>query len=256
VKQVLVVARHEVDLLRSHFLPMALYYLMPIAILAFVEGGFSVYLQVQYPGSDFSGADLAAPGQATMFGFMSLATIGYFFLGDHAWGTWDRVRSLGVRPWQIMSGKLGMAYANQLVLFTFVMGAGWLLFDLRVRGPLPALYMVALVMAAVTVGYCLIACAVTRNQAEFNAISYLGALLLAGLGGALTPFETLPGWAQAIAPAVPSYWAVRAYDAVILDGDGISGITLELAMLVLFAVGFFLVGSWLFDGAKQRTTWA
>ena len=256
MRRLLVIGRHELDLMRSHLLPVTLYFLMPLVILAFVEGGFAVYFQFTDPAAGFSGADLAAPGQATMFGFMSLATIGFFFLGDHAWGTWNRVRSLGVRPWQIMAGKLGTAYLNQLAIFAFVMVAATILFDLRVRGPIPALIVVELFMAAVTVGYCLIACALTRNQAEFNAFSYLGALVLAGLGGALTPFDTLPGWAQTIAPLTPTYWSVRAFRVVILEGGGLADVTLELAVLALFAVAFFVLGAWLFDASKRRTTWA
>jgi ABC-2 type transport system permease protein len=256
MKRFAVMLRHEIDLMLSHALPVALYFVMPLAILAFVEGGFDLYLQIQDPGAGYSGADLAASGQATMFGFMSLATVGFVFLGDHGWGTWNRVRSLGVRPWQIMAGKLGTAYLNQLAIFVFVMVMATILFDLRVRGPLVALVVVELLMAAIAVGYCLIACALSSNQAQFNAFAYLGALVLAGLGGALTPFDTLPGWAQAIAPAVPTYWSVRAFSAVILEGAGIPDVALELAVMALFAVGYFLVGAWLFDGNKRRTTWA
>ncbi len=256
MKQIAVMARHELDLLRAMWLPVTLYFLMPLAILAFIEGGFNVYLQFEDPAAGFSGADLAAPGQATMFGFMSLSTIGFLFLGDHGWGTWNRVRSLGVRPSQIMASKLGTAYLNQLAIFAFVMTAASLLFDLTVRGPLIALVTVELFMAAVTVGYCLIACAVTRNQAEFNAFAYLGALVLAGLGGALTPFETLPGWAQAVAPLTPTYWSVRAFRKVILEGVGLWDVRVELAVLTLVAAVFFVVGAGLFDGNKERTTGA
>jgi ABC-2 type transport system permease protein len=248
--------RHEGALLRTSWIPAALYFVMPLAILAFVEGGFSVYLQVEDPGAGFSGADLAAPGQATMFGFMCLSTIGFLFLGDHAWGTWNRVRSLGVRPWQIMTGKLSVAYLNQLALFAFVMVAATLLFDLTVRGPIVALVAVELLLALVAVSYCLLACAVCRNQAEFNAFAYLGALVMAGLGGALTPFETLPGWAQTIAPLTPTYWSVRGFEAVILDGGGIADVALELAVLALFAAVLATVGSLLFNEDKRRTTWA
>ena len=247
---------HEVAILRSRWPQATLYFVMPLAILAFVEGGFGVYLQVEDPGAGFSGADLAAPGQATMFGFMCLSTIGFLFLGDHAWGTWNRVRSLGVRPWQIMSGKLSVAYLNQLALFAFVMVAATLLFDLTVRGPIVALVAVELLLALVAVSYCLLACAVCRNQAEFNAFAYLGALVMAGLGGALTPFETLPGWAQAVAPMTPTYWSVRGFEAVILDGGGIADVALELAVLALFAAVLATVGSLLFNEDKRRTTWA
>lgn len=256
MKQTLVVARHEAALLRSEPVPVMLYFIMPIVLLAFVEGAFTVFLAIESPGSGFSGADIAAPGQATMFGFMCLATTGYFFLGEHGWGTWNRLRALGVRPWQVMSGKLGVNYVEQLCLFVVVMTVGITLFDLHVRGSWPALVLIELLVAAVIVGYGLIACAVSSNQAQFNAFAYLGALVMAGLGGALTPFALLPGWAQAVAPATPTYWAIRAYRAVILDGGGFGDVTVEISVLLLFAVGFLALGSWLFDSNRRRSTWA
>lgn len=256
MKSVLHVARHELALIRSEILPAIIYFVMPLAILAFVQGVFSIYLEVSRPDGDFSGADLAAPGQATMFGFMCTALLGYFFLGEFSWGTWNRLRSLGVSPRQIMAGKLSVNYANQLLLFTFVMVAGVVLFDLNVRGPLLALAATEAIMAFVIVGYALITCALSSNQAQFNAFAYLGALVMAGLGGALTPFETLPAWAQKIAPLVPTYWATRAFEEVILDGHGLAEIRVELGVLVLFGVVFFVLGSLLFRSDRQRSTWA
>lgn len=250
------VARHEIWLLRSEIIPVLLYFLMPLAILAFVQGAFDLFLQIIRPGVASSGADLAAPGQATMFGFMSLATFGHFFLGEHGWGTWNRVRSFGVRPWQIMGGKMAVSYCQQLLLFVFVMSAGALLFDLTVTGSLAALVLLELLTAAVIVGYGLCACALATTQAQFNAFAYLGALVMAGIGGALTPYDTLPEWARAIAPALPTYWAVQGFETVMLDGGGVADVTQELAVLGLFAVGLLLVGSWIFDPDKRRSTWA
>lgn len=254
-ERVLVVARNELALMRSEYLPLSLYFIMPLALLAFVQGAFDIFLQLGDPTSTSSGADLAAPGQATMFGLISLASFGHFFLGEHGWGTWNRLRSIGVRPWQILGGKMLIVYLQQLLLFVFVMSAGAVLFDLTVTGSLLALALVELATAATIVGYGLVACALATSQAQFNAFAYLGALLLAGVGGALTPFDTLPGWAQSIAPAMPTYWAVRAFETVMIDGGGVSDVTRPVAVLVGFAVGLLLLGTWLFDPDKRRSTW-
>lgn len=257
MRTALTVARQEVQLLFGTLLvPMILYLVMPLAILAFVEGGFSLFLNQTDPGMGFSGADLAAPGQATMFGFMCLGVLGFLFLGEFSWGTWNRIRALGVTTWHIMAGKLAVSYVYQWVLFCFVMGAGYVLFDLTVRGSLVALLAVEAVMALVIVAYGLIACALSTNQAQFNAFAYLGALVMAGLGGALTPFETLPGWAQAVAPAVPTYWAVRAFEEIILQGGGLADVRLEMAVLALVALCFFIIGALVLNPDRQRTTWA
>lgn len=250
------VARNEVRLMRSEVIPMALYWVMPLAIMAFIEGAFSLYLEIREPDVAANGASLAAPGQATMFGFMSLALFGYFFLGEYGWGTWNRVRSMGVTSREVMVGKMMVAYCQQLLLFTFVIGAGAVLFGLRVAGSWAALIVLELVVAFVVVTFGLVACALSRTQAQFNAFAYLGALVLAGLGGALVPFQTLPGWARAIAPATPTYWAVEGFEGVILRGEGVAGVATELFVLAAFGAGLLVLGVALFDDKKQRSTWA
>ena len=251
-----VVARQEVSLLRSEYIPVLLYFVMPLAIMSFIQGAFTLFLEFTEPGVPANGASLAAPGQATMFGFMSLAIFGHFFLGEYGWGTWNRVRSMGVAPHQIMAGKMMVNYVQQLLLFGFVMGAAALLFSMRVTGSLLALALLELVVALVIVAYGLIACALATSQAQYNAFAYLGALVLAGVGGALTPIDTLPGWAQALAPATPTYWAVKGFEKIILRSADLAEVSTEILVLVGFAVLFLAVGALLFDADKPRSTWA
>lgn len=256
MRSIVVVARHEVSLLRSEIIPVLLYFLMPLAILSFIQGAFTLFLEFTDPTVPASGASLAAPGQATMFGFMSLAMLGHFFLGECGWGTWNRVRSLGVRPRQIMAGKMAVNYVQQLLLFAFVMGTAAVLFSLTVTGSMVALVVLELVVAFVIVAYGLIACALATSQAQYNAFAYLGALVLAGVGGALTPFDTLPGWAQAIAPAAPTYWAVNGFSKIMLYGGDLSDVSTDVVVLAAFGVGFLVLGAVLFDPDKPRSTWA
>src|SRR5437868_9051419 len=56
----------------------------------------------------------------------------------------------------------------------------------------------------------------TLFRSQLNAFSNLGAMVLAGVGGALAPTSALPSWARTLAPATPSYWAMRGFRQVIL----------------------------------------
>ena len=105
-------------------------------------------------------------------------------------------------------------------------------------------------------GYGLLVAAISATQAQFNAFAYLGALVLAGLGGALVPFTTLPGWAQAIAPVTPTYWAVSAFETVVVDGGSITDVTTEIGVLAIFAVVLFAAGAAMFNPDRRRSTWA
>jgi ABC-2 type transport system permease protein len=46
---------------------------------------------------------------------------------------------------------------------------------------------------------------------------------------------------------VPQYWANRAFDDLLLRGLGLQDVALELAVLLGFAILFFVIGLWRFD---------
>jgi ABC-2 type transport system permease protein len=91
---------------------------------------------------------------------------------------------------------------------------------------------------------------------QLNALGNLGALLLAGLGGALTPIPSLPAWARAIAPGTPSYWAMRGFRSVVLDGAGVGAVLLPSAMLLAFAAGLGTVAATRFRVDQRKMSWA
>ncbi len=94
--------------------------------------------------------------------------------------------------------------------------------------------------------------ALCRTIMQLTSFVNVGTMLMGGLGGAITPIESLPGWAQAIAPVVPSYWAMRGYRSVILGGGGMSAVALPVAVLLGFALAFGVLARIFFrvDDAK------
>jgi ABC-2 type transport system permease protein len=109
----------------------------------------------------------------------------------------------------------------------------------------------ALGICVLTFGSLLAAFASNANQ--LNVFANLGGAALAGLGGALVPLSTLPGWARAVAPATPSYWAMRGFRSVILDGDGIGDVVAPVVALLAFAAVFALIAAvrFRFDEVKS-----
>ena len=98
------------------------------------------------------------------------------------------------------------------------------IFGLTVDGsPLAlAALMVMTVVTAVSFGFC--GLAICGSQAAFDAWTYGGALLMAAIGGAITPVELLPSWADTLSPTSPIHWSVEGASRVILDGGGFGAI--------------------------------
>ena len=91
---------------------------------------------------------------------------------------------------------------------------------------------------------------------QLNALANLGAIVLAGIGGALAPSTALPGWAKAIAPITPSYWAMRGFRSVILGPGGLADVVTPIAVLLAFAAAFVMVAAARFRVEEPKTSYA
>jgi hypothetical protein len=83
--------------------------------------------------------------------------------------------------------------------------------------------------------------AVSRTMQQLNAIGSVGGFAMAMLGGAFVPVSAMPGWAQAIAPAMPTYWAMKGFRSVVLEGGGVGEIIVPLLVMTGFGVLFTLL---------------
>jgi ABC-2 type transport system permease protein len=135
--------------------------------------------------------------------------VGTAILTERTWRTWDRVRATGARPADMLVAKAVPAFAMLAVQQTVVLGFGVIVFGMRVANAgLVAVAITCWVLALLGIGGALGAW--LRSQSELNVAYDIGGVLLSALGGALVPLATLPGWAHAIAPGSPGYWAMSA----------------------------------------------
>ncbi len=68
-------------------------------------------------------------------------------------------------------------------------------------------------------------------------------LWVAGLvGGAFIPAFVLGDFLNAIGKVVPHYWALQAYNNLMIRGQGVVDILPELGILLGFTIVFFVIG--------------
>jgi ABC-2 type transport system permease protein len=224
---------------------------MPLVLMAFLKPAYRpVLIGKGHPGAN--GAEQAVPGAAVTFSFFWIQQVGLSFFREHGWGTWDRLRASPARPLQILGGKAAPSVAAVALQLAVVFAAGALIFDLHVRGTVGALVPVGLALALALVALSVAFVAVCSTFNQVVTLAALGAMLLSGLGGALTPYSVLPGWARAVAPATPSYWAMRGFRSVIF-GSGWGSVVLPTLILMAFAAGFAAVATARFRFTDTKT---
>ena len=235
VRRSLAITKHEIRLLLRDPGTMISLVAMPLLMMAFFKPLFRATLQSEgYAGAN--GAEQAVPGLSVLFALFLVTFIAFSFFREHGWGTWQRLLASPASPAEIMLGKVLppalLAIAQQAVLF----GSSALLLGLRISGSVIALGLVIASLTACLVAFGLLCAAFVRDAEKLNTIGNLGSILIGGLGGALAPVAVLPFWARAVAPATPSYWAIRGYRSVVLEHAGIGGVLTPVAILLAFAV--------------------
>lgn len=229
------IARHDLRILRADPSYLVIMTGMPLVIMAFMRPAFAGTIEAQGVAGA-NGAEHVVPGVSVTFALFMVSNIGFGVFREHGWNTWERLRAGPTTGGELMLGKSVTPLLVLGIQQAVLLGVGGLLLDLDVGGSVLALALVAIAFGASLVAMGFVLLAVCRTVMQLTAITNLGTMVLAGLGGALTPFATLPGWAAAIAPAVPTYWAMRGYRSVVIDSGGVDDVLLPVAVLLGFAV--------------------
>jgi ABC-2 type transport system permease protein len=242
---------NELRILRRDPAWLILVFLIPLILVGLMRGGVRFILVLTgHPGA--SGADFSVPAQAVTFVFYLPGLIGLSFLREHGWATWARLRASGTSRAQVLVGKILPVLVLGLLQMLVVFAAGTAVYGLQLKGSAlgAALIASALVVTVVTMGLAITA--IVRTVQQLNAIGNIAPVALGALGGALMPLATLPAWVHHVAPATPQYWAMRGFNGLILDGQGLRSALLPTLMLLSFAVAFAVVAVIGFRAAENR----
>jgi ABC-2 type transport system permease protein len=254
IRRSLALARQELLLLRQDPTPLVVTIAMPLVIVSFVKAEFRVTLR----GSGFphaTGAEQAVPGMAIMFGFFLVGFLGLAFFREHGWNTWDRLRMTLLSRGDIILGKSLVGLTVVVFQLTALFAFGVLVYNLKINGSLAGLALVGVSLAISTVAIALMFTSLCRTVQQLQAVTSLGAIALAGLGGALAPVAILPVAARRVSPATPTYWAMRGFNSVLLQGKGVGSIIEPVLVLLTFSAGFLLVALWRFRFDDLKRSW-
>lgn len=249
------ITRQDLRILRSDPVFLVIMIDMPLLIMAFVKPAFRAAL-IDSGVRHANGAEQVVPGVATLFAFFMMGNLGFAVFREHGWNTWERLRASRAKPAEIMAGKTVTPLLSLGLQLSVLFVVGGLAFGLEVRGSHLALALVAASLAVCLVSLGFLLLSICRTVMQLNAVTNLGTLVLAGLGGAIAPITALPGWARAMAPAVPSYWAMRGFRSVILDTGGLGAVALPVFVLLAFSAGFAPIAGIRFRFEETKISWA
>jgi ABC-2 type transport system permease protein len=223
VHRLAAVARHNAVLFAREPGPAISRIVMPLVFVSLLR---PLYQAAQ---GKAAGTTQAVAGALVLFSLLGMSLVGWAIITERGWRTLDRLRAAPARTIELVAGKavpvLALLLAQQAVLIGYAVAA------LGLRPANYALLATAVLGWALTLlGMGSAIGALVRSHGELSVVVDIGSVLLTGLAGALVPLSTMPGWARAIAPVSPGYWAMRAISGA-LDGD--TGATLRAAAVLL-----------------------
>lgn len=229
------------------------------ALLQVAEGPFSVRHEVLSRGGELTAADAGGFQNAMKLFTFVMLLMGLYggmnLIRDRQSGTLMRAAATpgGLRGY--VGGLLSALIAVQLLQVMVTTGAAGLVFP-QIRGAvLLRSSMVMALFAVTSLSFGVALAGVSKNLNQLGVLGSIFVFPMAMLGGAFWPVEIMPVQLQRLSPLVPNYWAAQGIELSLAQA-GAADFLLPALILLVYAVLFFLLGSWKRDqvtsGSEMR----
>jgi ABC-2 type transport system permease protein len=176
-----------------------------------------------------------APSNLVLFVFINTMVVGAMIANDRKRGIVARLLVTPHGTGTILAGIGAAKLVFALVQSALIVTIGSLLFGVSWGDPIGAALLVV-VFAAVSTAVGLLVGSTVSDAEQAQAIGSPIAIGMGMLGGCMWPLDIVPSAMRTIGHVVPHAWAMDAWIKLVFDGDSVTGIVPQLAVLTGFAV--------------------
>jgi len=191
--------------------------------------------------------DQNVPGFSVTFLLLGmLLGVSLGLLDERDWGTFDRVRALPVPTGHILLGKLASRFMVGTAQMVLLFVAGRLLFGISL-GPQPwALLLPIVGISFAGTAFGVIVAGLARSRDAVLPLGSVAIVTMAAIGGCWWPIDLEPQWMRTVALALPTTWAMEAFNDLMIRSRPAAAAYLPTAVLVAYGVGYLALGLLLF----------
>jgi ABC-2 type transport system permease protein len=157
-------------------------------------------------------------------------------------GTMETLLSMPTRPLEVLIGKITPYILVGYIQVTLILLAARFLFHVPMVGNLVLLYLVALIFIAANLAVGITFSTIAENQRQAMQMSFFFFLPSLLLSGFMFPFRGMPEWAQVVGEVFPLTHFLRIVRGILLKGNGIEDVVLQLWQIALFAAIALTIG--------------
>lgn len=157
-------------------------------------------------------------------------------------GTMENLLSMPTRPSEVLIGKIVPYIMVGYIQVGVILVAAHFLFHVPMQGSIPLLLTVALVFIAANLAMGITFSTIAKNQLQAVQMTFFVFLPSILLSGFMFPFRGMPQWAQIIGEFLPLTHFLRIVRGILLKGNGLAEVVLQLWQLALFALVALTIG--------------
>ena len=214
----------------------------PLAYLAGTNGPIDLRMHAQYNPEAITQYNIV-PGLMGVVLTMTMVLITALAMTrERESGTMENLLSMPVRPLEVLLGKLIPYIFVGYIQVGLILLAARFLFQVPMVGNLFLILGTALmfIIANLAVGITFSTIAENQRQAmQMGMFFFLPQILLSGF---MFPFRGMPNWAQIIGEMLPLTHFLRIVRGVLLKGNGLKEVLLQLWQIALFAAIALFIG--------------
>ena len=193
----------------------------------------------------------ASPGIIVQFAIIGLVTSGQVLMQERKTRTLQRLMTTAMRPWQIIAGHMLAMFAIVFLQTTLMIIFGQFVLKVNyLRVPLGTfLIAISLGLWVASMGLLIGTLAKSDNQVVLFAM--LAMFVFSALGGTWFPLEGAGGAFANIGKLLPASWAMIGLQNILIRGLSLSSLWQPIAILLAYALGFFLLAVLRFRKAEM-----
>ncbi len=195
--------------------------------------------------------NIIVPSYTVFFVFFLVSFMARSVLHEREQGTLRRLRIAPIKPTSLLAGKTYPFLIISLVQTAILFLCGRLIFDFS-WGTRPWLLVPVIVttsLAATSLG--LLVATLVRSESQVSAYATILVITMGGISGCFTPRQWLPDAMREFSLITPHAWSLIAYEELL--GKVVPDVRVVFeccAMLLAFAVVFFIAGSFRFRSVE------
>jgi ABC-2 type transport system permease protein len=214
----------------------------PLAFLAAEDDPIDLRIHAQYNPEAITQYNIV-PGLMGVVLTMTMVMItGLAITRERERGTMENLLSMPTRPFEVMVGKIIPYILVGYVQVGLILLAARLLFHVPMLGNVGLLLLVAFLFITANLAMGITFSTLAENQLQAVQLSFFFFLPSLLLSGFMFPFRGMPQWAQVVGEVLPLTHFLRVVRGILLKGNGLEEVGLQLWQIALFAVVAMGVG--------------